>query len=201
MFTVGEKALQREHGVIRSQVGQKARVVYCALGFRERSTGRPCPAGDNRSSCGWTSSSEAGVRRSSRPRTASGTFTAVHVTHLLPTILNTCLFQNPMLNALSKSSPSVLFTDIRPTPDRLQESVRHICTRCEMVVAQEVPEARLWIGLRLLTISKLKRWSINYYIHRPISRARHQGLSLCRWRVGGVLLRARDPGPSVLVRG
>jgi len=33
-----------------------------------------------------------------------------------------------------------------------------------MVVAQKVREARLWIGLRLLTISKLKRWSINYYV-------------------------------------
>ncbi len=33
-----------------------------------------------------------------------------------------------------------------------------------MFVAQEVREARLWMGLQLLTISKLKRWSINYYI-------------------------------------
>lgn len=33
-----------------------------------------------------------------------------------------------------------------------------------MGVAQEMCGTWLWIGLRLLTISKLKRWSINYYV-------------------------------------
>jgi hypothetical protein len=33
-----------------------------------------------------------------------------------------------------------------------------------MVVAQQVPMNRLWMDSLLLTISKLKRWSINYYI-------------------------------------
>jgi hypothetical protein len=40
---------------------------------------------------------------------------------------------------------------------------------------------RLWMGLRLLTISKLKRWSINYYVDtaksadRATKNLRHAG--------------------------
>jgi conjugative relaxase-like TrwC/TraI family protein len=41
-----------------------------------------------------------------------------------------------------------------------------------MVVAQDVRHTRLWMDLRLLTISKLKRWSINYYVDTAQSAER-----------------------------
>ena len=46
----------------------------------------------------------------------------------------------------------------------------------------------------MLTISKLKRWSINYYIDTAqAADTAARDLSSGRWRTGGVLLRARNP--------
>jgi len=48
----------------------------------------------------------------------------------------------------------------------------------------------------MLTISKLKRWSINYYIDTARA-AEHAARDLAR--AGGVLLRTRNPHPDMAV--
>jgi len=49
----------------------------------------------------------------------------------------------------------------------------------------------------MLTISKLKRWSINYYIDTARA-AEHAARDLAR--AGGVLLRTRNPHPNMAAR-
>ena len=78
----------------------------------------------------------------------------------------------------------------------------HLHKGARMVVAQQVPQPpQRSVGGSVLTIAKLKRWSINYYIDTArAAEQRRQGSGARSWRAGGVLLRARNPNPGVAVR-
>ena len=55
-------------------------------------------------------------------------------------------------------------------------------------------------GEPMLTISKLTRWSINYYIDTAQAAEYAAWERARRWRLGGVLLRTRNPHPNMAAR-
>lgn len=62
-----------------------------------------------------------------------------------------------------------------------------------MAVAQEVRDAWLWMGSHLLTISKLTRWSINYYLDTASSAER--ATTVLQGAGGGSTTPSVRPGP------
>ena len=133
---------------------------------------------------------------------------------LTPSLPQThCLFKSTPSSPLhppatpSPTPPTLSTTTTAPPPVTTTISARHICTRVREWLWHSKchnPGHRLvaiaMSRCTMLTISKLKRWSINYYIDTAQTAERRcAGSGPGGRRTGGVLLRARNPHPGLAV--